>query len=413
MTKVAGGNSAVHTVCLVACTSRKGAYPAKAEFIYKSPLFSAARSFAERRADQWFILSAKHGLLSPEDEIEPYNESLLDQSDAQRQEWAERVHRALVVRIPPGGRIIFLSGSAYRSYLDPMLTSEGRETAAPMSALGIGRQVAWLQKIAKESTRLAWMDRFYELLFRVVALNSNAHRKLSQQTASSVAYERGLYFFFEDGEQRMTSPFQQRVVRVGTHAVSQGSKATLWNRLRTHRGGSNGLGNHRGSIFRLHVGESLIRRGELESIFSTWGAGQSATAEIRLHEQEIELAVSEHIGEMPVAWVEVHDEASADSDRTYLERNFIALLAGPTGPLDLPSGNWLGHWSGREAVRYSGLWNVNHVYENFDPTALDIFEKYIEISEGTRPRPTESLAPKGWRSRVKDRDGVSGQIDLI
>ena len=195
--------------------------------------------------------------------------------------------------------------------------------------------------------------------------------------------------------------------------MSQGSKATLWNRLRTHRGGSNGLGNHRGSIFRLHVGESLIRRGELESIFSTWGAGQSATAEIRLHEQEIELAVSEHIGEMPVAWVEVHDEASADSDRTYLERNFIALLAGPTGPLDLPSGNWLGHWSGREAVRYSGLWNVNHVYENFDPTALDIFEKYIEVGEGTRPRPTESLAPKGWRSRVKDRDGVSGQIDLI
>ena len=337
----------------------------------------------------------------------------MTQSDSQRREWAERVRQDFNARVPPGGRVIFLAGTAYRSYLGPLFESDGRKTAAPMSALGIGSQVAWLQKVASESSRLAHMDRFYALLARVTASNAGACRKLVEQTQASVRHERGIYFFFEEGEMRMTSPFENRVVRIGTHAVSEGSKATLWNRLRTHRGGGNGLGNHRGSIFRLHVGESLIRRGELESIFTTWGKGQSASAEVRSGEEEIELAVSQHIGEMSVSWVEVADAASADSDRAFLERNFIALLAGHTGPLDLPSANWLGRWSGREAVSHSGLWNVNHVYESFDPIALDVFEHYVEVAEGRRTRTEKPLAPSGWRLRIKTRDSASGQIELL
>lgn len=406
-------NTHVNTVCLVACTSKKGDQPGKAEFIYRSPLFSAARSYAEKRADQWYILSAKHGLLSPEEVIAPYNESLLSQSEAQRRVWAEGVQRAFNARVPPGGRVIFMAGTAYRSYLGPAFESEGREIAAPMSALGIGSQVAWLQKVEREHARLAHIDRFYALLARIVALNSDSSRKLSQQTAASVRHKRGIYFFFEDGEMRMTAPFQHRVVRIGTHAVSEGSKATLWNRLRTHRGGGDGLGNHRGSIFRLHVGESLIRRGELEPIFPTWGKGQSASADVRAAEEEIELAVTAHIGDMQVAWLEVPDSSSADSDRAYLERNFIALLAGPTGPLDLPSGNWLGRWSTREAITGSGLWNVNHVYETFDPMSLDVLQQHIETAEGLRARTERSLAPYGWRLRVKNRENASGQIDLL
>ena len=45
-----------------------------------------------------------------------------------------------------------------------------------------------------------------------------------------------------------------RVVRIGTHGLKNGSRSTLWGRLSQHRGSSrSGLGNHRGSSFRLLV----------------------------------------------------------------------------------------------------------------------------------------------------------------
>lgn len=403
----------MNTVCLVACTSRKGAYPAPAEFIYRSPLFAAARSYAETRCQQWFILSAKYGLLSPSDIIEPYNESLLSLNDEARRLWAEKVFSVLNARIEPKSRLIYLSGSAYRSHLDILLKEAGHETAAPLSFLGIGSQVAWLQRVAREAARLAYIDRFYGLLNRIRLARKTPSRRLSGLSPSEVNSNRGIYFFFEDGEKRMTAPFDDRVTRIGTHAVSAGSKATLWNRLRTHRGGIDGLGNHRGSIFRLHVGDSIIRQSELEPIFSTWGIGQSATQAIRALEEEIELAVSQTLGQMRVLWLEVDDEPSADSDRSFLERNLIALLAGPDGPIDLPSDRWLGRWSSRDAIRTSGMWNVNHVFEDFDPRALDVLEEYVKVAEGVMNRPMASLAPKEWRTAVRNDRSPKRQITLL
>lgn len=72
---------------------------------------------------------------------------------------------------------------------------------------------------------------------------------------------RGVFFFFEKGEARSTSGSGPRVVRVGTHALTSESQRSLWDRLRQHRGTANtGGGNHRSSVFRLLVGDALIRR---------------------------------------------------------------------------------------------------------------------------------------------------------
>jgi hypothetical protein len=127
----------------------------------------------------------------------------------------------------------------------------------------------------------------------------------------------------------------------------------------------------------------------------------------------MELKVSKIIAAMPVLWLEVGDESSPDSDRAYLERNLIALLSGPSGPLDLPSAKWLGRWSSREAIGFSGLWNVNHVYEEYDPHALDVFEKYIESTEGISKPIKASLAPQGWRSRISKSGMPRQQLKLV
>lgn len=188
---------------------------------------------------------------------------------------------------------------------------------------------------------------------------------------------RGVYFFFEDDEHRPDG-VTPRVVRVGTHAVSKGSRTTLWDRLRTHRGTLLGDGNHRASIFRLHVGAALLTRDEcLSPKPQSWGKGSSAKRNVREGEQHVEHAVSEYIGLMPFLCVLADDESGKQSIRKTIEGNSITLLSqvGVAGSLaDPPSADWLGHFCRHEAVRRSGLWNVQHVEDEYDSRFLDVLE---------------------------------------
>ncbi len=209
--------------------------------------------------------------------------------------------------------------------------------------------------------RRAALDEFYGLLAQL-AHTVGGPRVLGSCTASDGWPSHGLYFFFEPGEVREDGT-TSRVVRVGTHALTDTSKAELWGRLRTHRGSvvgsSPGGGNHRGSIFRLHVGTALSNRdGSFREAAASWGKGSSAPREIRDREVALEQAVSRHIGAMSVLWLAVADR----HDRAAIERGCIALLSNRDRPaIDPPSASWLGHHADREAVRDSGLWNVNHV----------------------------------------------------
>ena len=64
------------TIALVACASSKQEHPAQAADSYVSDLFRKSHSYAERHAETWFVLSAKHGLIEPTTEIEPYEMTL-------------------------------------------------------------------------------------------------------------------------------------------------------------------------------------------------------------------------------------------------------------------------------------------------------------------------------------------------
>ena len=157
------------------------------------------------------------------------------------------------------------------------------------------------------NTHEACLDRFYDLLARLEKVNGGK-RQLARCHGQMGWPKRGVYFFFEDGEVRSdgTTP---RVVRVGTHGLRK-SSATLWSRLSQHRGTVGGSmpggGNHRGSIFRLHVGTALLASGHWsDSIRHSWAVGSNAPSDVRRGEYPLELAVSQHIGAMPFLWLEV------------------------------------------------------------------------------------------------------------
>jgi len=226
------------------------------------------------------------------------------------------------------------------------------------------------------------VKRFYELL-DLLEETVGGKRRLAECDGRMDWPRRGVYFFFEPGETRSTSGAGPRVVRVGTHGLKAGKDTKLWDRLRTHRGtltGQNpGGGNHRGSIFRLHVGTALLARGDWPNeVARTWHVGSSAKREIREREVPLEKAVSEYIGQMPFLWLAVDDSPGLNSLRGYLERNAIALLSnsGPGGH-DPPSPTWLGRWAAADAIRSSGLWNVNHVGDGYDPGFLDALQHLV------------------------------------
>jgi hypothetical protein len=239
-------------------------------------------------------------------------------------------------------------------------------------------------------SRLEDLERFYDLIDRLRGATGGA-RTLRDCSKATGWPTQGVYLFFEHGEQREVG--ESRVVRVGTHAVSAGSKTTLWNRLSAHRGtvgGSQaGGGNHRGSIFRLHVGKALLARGGFdEESAAAWGIGGSASRTVREAEYPIELAVSRYICAMPVLWVDIPGAAGTTSDRKLVEANAIALLTNRgREPIDPPSLDWLGNLSPHPAIRDSGLWNVHHVDEHHDPAFLNVLERYVGSTASTK-RPT-------------------------
>jgi len=130
-------------------------------------------------------------------------------------------------------------------------------------------------------------------------------------------------------------------------------------------------------LFRLHVGTALLARGDYpDAVRRSWGRGGSAPKEVRRAEQGLERAVSEYIGKMPFLWLGVDDEPGPESMRKYIERNAVALLsAASRSRIDPPSDGWLGYSCRHEAVRMSGLWNVDHVFEDYDPGFLELFEQ--------------------------------------
>jgi hypothetical protein len=229
------------------------------------------------------------------------------------------------------------------------------------------------------SQRLADIFRFYNL-FELLEAKMNGRRRLRDCNGCMSWPERGVYFFMEPGEQRSDSGVGSRVVRVGTHALRASSHSTLWGRLSQHKGQErSGGGNHRGSIFRLLVGSSLLNVSGPSC--STWGIGTNAPAEVRRDEAALELRVSEVVRAMPFVFLPINDAPGPESLRGYVEGNTIALLSNlRKEPIDAASSAWLGRRCdrGRALVRDSGMWNQNHVHEVYHAAFLETLEMLVE-----------------------------------
>ena len=133
-------------VVLVSCVGQKLDTPAAAGDIYTSALFRGMRMYAERHSSRWFILSALHGVLSPEQVIEPYEQTLNRMGTKDRRQWAAGVRGRLSEILHPGQSITVLAGERYREGVVPFLRERGFHVEVPMEGLRIGEQLRWLKE---------------------------------------------------------------------------------------------------------------------------------------------------------------------------------------------------------------------------------------------------------------------------
>jgi hypothetical protein len=149
-------------VGLVGCVKSKLTRAAPARDLYTSPLFQARRAWVERSTDRWYILSAKHGLVSPSTVLDPYDVTLTDLPHAARRRWSAAVVEALFREIGPL-RDHHFEIHAGRAYVDFGLThgliSAGSTVSLPTAGLGLGRQLQFYAARRPDDVRVTSQQR--------------------------------------------------------------------------------------------------------------------------------------------------------------------------------------------------------------------------------------------------------------
>lgn len=131
---------------LVSCVKGKRNEPAPPGDLYTSQYFTKMQTYAEQEHDEWYILSAKHGLLDPDGEpIEPYEESLTNASVSERRKWAADVATQLEAAglLEEDVTLVIHAGKAYYEELLPHLEETSVEVRLPTEGLGIGEKLGW------------------------------------------------------------------------------------------------------------------------------------------------------------------------------------------------------------------------------------------------------------------------------
>ena len=131
---------------LVSCIKTKREEPATPKDLYTSDYFQKMRAYAETHHDEWWILSAKHGLLAPDGPpIEPYDETLTTASKAQQRTWAQQVASQLADKglLTDGTTLVFHAGRDYYEELLPLIENRNVTIQIPTEGLRIGKKKAW------------------------------------------------------------------------------------------------------------------------------------------------------------------------------------------------------------------------------------------------------------------------------
>lgn len=134
---------------LVSCTKSKREQASLPKNLYdESVFFKKASQYVKVNHDEWYILSAKHGLLEPDGEtIEPYDDTLSGATTQRKKEWSNNVYQQLREKdiLTDVDELVFHTGRDYYDELLPLLDDAEYDvmTRTPTDGLQYGETLAW------------------------------------------------------------------------------------------------------------------------------------------------------------------------------------------------------------------------------------------------------------------------------
>lgn len=137
-------------IALISCAKTKTAFPASARELYSpSRLFRKAITYVEPSSDLIYILSAKYGLVTLDQPLEPYELTLKTMRQGVRVAWARQVFAEIQRR---HGKDLtnltfeFHTGEEYRANLVPLLTQADATCTCPVEGLAIGERMQFYDR---------------------------------------------------------------------------------------------------------------------------------------------------------------------------------------------------------------------------------------------------------------------------
>ena len=163
-------------IAIIQCVSGKKDEKLPARELYDTDFFDKMRSYAESAADRYWILSAEHGLIEPDDEIEPYDTDARELSDDEKAKLQNQIGAKLHQDdgVFWNGRLEIVVSEPYRELLErafgatapltPSRMPDNCQIAYPCEGMGIGEKKAWLKEAAQQdyqnigSAKFCWDD---------------------------------------------------------------------------------------------------------------------------------------------------------------------------------------------------------------------------------------------------------------
>ena len=260
-------------ILLISCVKSKQPQAVVAKDLYVSPLFRKERLYAEQKGIIWYILSAEHGLVMPDQWLAPYEKYLPNESRTYQEEWGRRVVAELeLAQGSLHGKIIEIhAGSIYLNSIRPHLVSRGAKILDPLHGLPMGKRLQWYDIYFQSHTSRVISEAKISLpdISRLVVELSDPSNSLTPaeflRAGSSGRKLPGLYSWWVDSEGAIDLTnglgflIEAGLIYAGlagaTHWPSgKQSTNTLWLRIATMHLGT----NHEFSTFRRTIGAILV-----------------------------------------------------------------------------------------------------------------------------------------------------------